>query len=65
MNPQDLELLRASGVPVDRADQGLRWVADPGVDGGCLVESEAGVADATVGTQLRVFRERLEEVSGG
>ncbi len=65
VNPQDLELLRASGVPVDRADQGLRWVADPGVDGGCVVESEAGVADATLGTQLRVLRERLEEVSGG
>ncbi len=64
VNPQDLELLRSSGVQVDRADLGLRWVVDPGVDGGCVVESEAGVADATVGTQLGTLRERLYEVSG-
>lgn len=65
VNPQDLELLRSSGVQVDRTDLGLRWVADPAVDGGCVVESDAGVVDATVSTQLRTLRERLEEVPGG
>lgn len=64
VNPQDLERLRSSGVDLERAGVRLRWVADPSVDGGCVVESDSGVVDATVATQLRTLQERLEEVSG-
>lgn len=64
VNPQDLELLRSCGVDLERAGFRLRWVPDPEVDGGCVVESDAGTADATVATQLRTLRERLEEVRG-
>lgn len=65
VNPQDLELLRSSGVELDRAGPRVRWIADPRVDGGCVVESEAGAVDATMTTQLRSLRERLGEVGGG
>lgn len=64
VNPQDLERLQASGADLQRAGVRLQWVADPSVDGGCVVEADAGVVDASVGTQLRVLRERLDEVCG-
>ncbi len=65
VNPEDLERLHASGVDLERAGMRLRWVADPAVEGGCVVECEAGVVDASLQTQLRTLRERLEEVCGG
>ncbi|MCS7235350.1 MAG: FliH/SctL family protein [Armatimonadota bacterium] len=64
LNPDDLELLRSSGVPLDRTGVRLRWVADPSVDGGCVVESDAGFVDATLATQLEVLKGALEEASG-
>jgi len=65
VHPEDLERLRSCGLDLERAGPRVRWVPDPSVDGGCLVESDAGVVDATLNTQLRVLQERLEEVSGG
>lgn len=65
VNPADLELLRCSGVALEGTGLRLRWVADSAVDGGCVVESEAGVVDASLSTQLHILRERLEEVCGG
>ncbi len=64
VNPEDLERLRSCGVDLERAGARLHWVADPSVDGGCVVECDAGVVDATVATQLRTLQERLEEASG-
>lgn len=62
VNPEDLK--RLGSPPVERAGLRMVWLPDPSVDGGCLVECEAGLVDARVSTQLEALRERLEEVGG-
>ncbi|MCS7172057.1 MAG: FliH/SctL family protein [Armatimonadetes bacterium] len=65
LNPRDLALLGDRAGGVERPGLRVRWVPDPQVEGGCVVESDAGTVDASLPTQLTSLRERLEEVLGG
>ncbi len=62
VNPEDLALL--GSPPAERGGLRLVWVPDPSVDGGCVVECNAGVVDARLSTQLDSLRARLEELPG-
>ncbi|MDR7415635.1 MAG: FliH/SctL family protein [Armatimonadota bacterium] len=64
VNPRDLELLGDRSRGLERPGLRVVWVPDPQVEGGCVVESEAGKVDASLQTQLGSLRERLEEVLG-
>jgi len=64
VNPRDLELLGDRSRGLERPGLRVVWVPDPQVEGGCVVESDAGKVDASLQTQLRSLRERLEEVLG-
>ncbi len=62
VNPQDLELLGDRARVLERSGLRVVWVPDPEVDGGCVVESDAGTVDASLRTQLGVLQEKLGEV---
>jgi flagellar assembly protein FliH len=59
VHKDDLALLAACGAEV----QGLRWIADAGVElGGCMVAGSSGTLDARLETQLAQLRTTLLEV---
>lgn len=67
VNPADVEVLRAAEPrlleQLSRA-RGLRLVGDASIDpGGAVVETEAGVVDARLATQLEGLRRALEDPS--
>ena len=65
INPEDLEIIRKQRQKLtallDSVNE-LRLEGDPQVErGGCLVESEAGILDATLSTQLAALERALIE----
>ena len=67
VNPTHLETLRNSIARLQDLlgpDCRVRFVADPGISpGGCTIESELGVIDAQIETQLKCLEEALKRVS--
>jgi len=60
--PADMELLKAAGIDVallvpQAAD--VQWVADPTVEGGCVLQTAAGNLDARLHKQVAVLAEAL------
>jgi flagellar assembly protein FliH len=63
LHPDDYDLLNAEAIPGD--DAHVRVVADPAVErGGCLVESDHGLIDASPDTQIRELTHALFEEAG-
>src|SRR5687767_8363353 len=67
VHPTHLETLRNSIARLQDLlgpDCRVRFVADPGISpGGCTIESELGVIDAQIETQLKCLEEALKRVS--
>ncbi len=64
VNPHDLALLGDRARILEHTGLRVVWVPDPEVDGGCVVQSDAGTVDASLRTQLGVLREKLGEIIG-
>lgn len=64
VNPQELEWLARGPADALRPDGPvhIEWVPDPGVSpGGCVVESDLGIIDASLETRLSAVREALRD----
>lgn len=72
LHPKDLELIQRAEMPLseEAAGHSLEFMADPSIErGGCLLETEMGVIDATLDTQWRtvsqamldILQERMEQ----
>lgn len=60
--PADIELLNGAGIePASLAPQAaeVRWIADPGVEGGCVLQTAAGNLDARLHKQVSALAEAL------
>jgi flagellar biosynthesis/type III secretory pathway protein FliH len=62
VNPYHSELLRDHAEALQAAAPSLRELAivdDPSIRGGCIIDTEGGVVDGTVASQLEAIREGL------
>ncbi|WP_315133409.1 FliH/SctL family protein [Achromobacter marplatensis] len=60
--PADIELLNAAGIdPGSLAPQAadVQWIADPSVEGGCVLQTAAGNLDARLHKQVAALAEAL------
>lgn len=66
LHPDDLALIEPYRGHLESAGgQRVRIVPDDRIDGGCVVESPAGVADAQIATQVGVMRDAMREAIRG
>lgn len=66
VNPFDLPCLSERKVEILGASSQLRqieFVDDPTILGGCVIESDAGLIDATIGTRLELALEAIREAA--
>ncbi|HVT14424.1 MAG TPA: FliH/SctL family protein [Fimbriimonadaceae bacterium] len=66
VNPFDSVILsnaREELLAATASLRGIEIVGDASIDGGCIVETERGVVDATVETRLRILEGGLEDVA--
>lgn len=62
LHPEDLELIQQANTPSNKKTAGhlLEFVADSGIErGGCLLETDMGVIDATLTTQWRTVSQAM------
>ena len=65
MSPRDIRVLEQAGVvPAALAPHlaPVRWLADPGVQGGCILRTEAGELDARIARQVEMLGALLNQV---
>ncbi|MBB1626353.1 hypothetical protein A9974_14070 [Achromobacter sp. UMC71] len=65
MAPADIELLKEAGVdPASLAPQAadVQWVADPAVQGGCVLQTATGNLDARLHKQVAALADALSQV---
>lgn len=63
--PADIELLKAAGIdPASLVPQApdVQWIADPTVEGGCVLQTAAGNLDARLHKQVSALAEALLRV---
>lgn len=66
VNPFDVPTLRDNQAALIAACgqlQSVQIVDDPTIQGGCIIESDAGAIDATIDTKLQLVRESFQEAA--